>query len=160
MAGHENIKKIVLHFTTGAGFYYTIDGNVQVNEEFLQKVETYMQQMVEKKIPVMKRSISTSAAIDLFHRYGMYDKEKLFKYRRVSRVNIYSLEEFEDYFYGYMVWHTGYLKYFKLYPYDEGWQSSCRPQRSFRCRRNLKNGEKCWMFQWWEKSMRKFPGER
>ena len=50
----------------------------------------------------------------------MYDKEKLFKYRRVSRVNIYSLEEFEDYFYGYMVWHTGYLKYFKLYPYDEG----------------------------------------
>ena len=76
--------------------------------------------MVEKKIPVMKRSISTSAAIDLFHRYGMYDKEKLFKYRRVSRVNIYSLEEFEDYFYGYMVWHTGYLKYFKLYPYDEG----------------------------------------
>ena len=49
VAGHENIKKIVLHFTTGAGFYYTIDGNVQVNEEFLQKVEIYMQQMVEKK---------------------------------------------------------------------------------------------------------------
>ena len=56
----------------------------------------------------------------IFHRYGMYDKEKLFQYRRVSRVNLYSLEEFEDYFYGYMVWHTGYLKYFKLYPYDEG----------------------------------------
>lgn len=120
VAGHENIKKIVLHFTVGEGFYYTIDGNVQVNEEFLQKVDGYMRKMVEKKIPVMKRSISTSSAIELFHRYGMYDKEKLFKYRRVSRVNIYSLEEFEDYFYGYMVWHTGYLKYFKLYPYDEG----------------------------------------
>lgn len=120
VAGHENIKKIVLHFTAGEGFYYTIDGNVQINEEFLQKVEGYMREMVEKKIPVMKRSISTSSAIELFHRYGMYDKEKLFKYRRVSRVNIYSLEEFEDYFYGYMVWHTGYLKYFKLYPYDEG----------------------------------------
>ena len=121
VAGHENIKKIVLHFTVGEGFYYTIDGNVQVNEEFLQKVDGYMREMVEKKIPVMKRSISTSSAIELFHRYGMYDKEKLFKYRRVSRVNIYSLEEFEDYFYGYMVWHTGYLKYFKLYPYDEGY---------------------------------------
>ncbi|MDY4668573.1 MAG: nucleoside kinase [Oliverpabstia sp.] len=120
VAGHENIKKIVLHFTAGEGFYYTIDGNVQINEEFLQKVDEYMREMVEKKIPVMKRSISTSSAIELFHRYGMYDKEKLFKYRRVSRVNIYSLEEFEDYFYGYMVWHTGYLKYFKLYPYDEG----------------------------------------
>ena len=50
----------------------------------------------------------------------MYDKEKLFRYRRVSRVNIYSLDDFEDYFYGFMVNHTGYLKYFDLYPYDEG----------------------------------------
>ena len=28
---------------------------------------------------------------------GMHDKERLFHYRRVSRVNIYSLNEFEDY---------------------------------------------------------------
>lgn len=120
VAGHENIRKIVLHFTAGEGFYYTVDGEVTIDGEFLKKVEAYMREMVEKEIPVMKRSISTSSAIELFHKYGMYDKEKLFKYRRVSRVNIYSLEEFEDYFYGYMVWHTGYLKYFKLYPYDEG----------------------------------------
>lgn len=120
VAGNENIRKIVLHFTVGTGFYYTIDGDVTVSEEFLQKVESYMCQLVERKIPVMKRSVSTASAIDLFHHHRMYDKEKLFKYRRVSRVNVYSLEEFEDYFYGYMVWHTGYLKYFKLYPYDEG----------------------------------------
>ena len=37
-----------------------------------------------------------------------------------SKVNIYSLNEFEDYHYGYMVPSTGYLKYFKLYLYDEG----------------------------------------
>ena len=111
---------MVLHFTVGEGFYYTIDGDVTIDQKFLEDVERYMYQLVEKKAPVMKRSISTSSAIDLFHRHKMYDKEKLFKYRRVSRVNIYSLEEFEDYFYGYMVWHTGYLKYFKLYPYDEG----------------------------------------
>lgn len=120
VAGHEKIRKVVLHFTVGAGFYYTIDGDVTVDEAFLQQVEQYMHQLVEKKAPVMKRSISTASAIELFHRYGMYDKEKLFKYRRVSRVNVYSLEEFEDYFYGYMVWHTGYLKYFKLHLYDEG----------------------------------------
>ncbi|MBS6195629.1 MAG: nucleoside kinase [Clostridiales bacterium] len=120
VAGHEKIRKVVLHFTVDSGFYYTIDGDVAVNEEFLRQVEAYMRQLVEKKAPVMKRSISTASAIELFHRYGMYDKEKLFKYRRVSRVNIYSLEEFEDYFYGYMVWHTGYLKYFRLHLYDEG----------------------------------------
>ena len=50
----------------------------------------------------------------------MHDKEKLFMYRRVSKVNIYSMNEFEDYYYGYMVPDAGYLKYFKLYLYDEG----------------------------------------
>lgn len=120
VAGVKNIKKIVLHFTVGHGFYYTIEGNVQITSEFLQNVEDYMRELVERKVPIMKRSVSTSYAKELFHRYGMYDKEKLFKYRRNSRVNIYSLEDFEDYFYGFMVWHTGYLKYFKLYPYDEG----------------------------------------
>ncbi|MBQ1394959.1 MAG: nucleoside kinase, partial [Lachnospiraceae bacterium] len=51
---------------------------------------------------------------------GMHDKEKLFYYRRVSRVNIYNIEEFEDYYYGYMVPDTGYLRYFDLLLYDKG----------------------------------------
>ena len=120
VAGHEHIRKIVLHFSVGEGFYYTIDGDVTIDRAFLDRVEAYMQELVKKQAPVMKRSISTASAVELFHKYGMYDKEKLFRYRRSSRVNLYNLEEFEDYFYGYMVWHTGYLKYFKLYPYDEG----------------------------------------
>lgn len=120
IAGAENIRKIVLNFSIGSGFYYTIDGNVTLNEEFLQHVETYMREQVEKRIPVMKRSVGTDAAQNLFHEHRMYDKEKLFRFRQVSRVNVYSLGEFEDYFYGFMVWHTGYLKYFKLYLYDEG----------------------------------------
>ena len=46
--------------------------------------------------------------------------EKLFEFRRVSKVNIYSINEFEDYFYGYMVPDTGCLKYFSLIPYNGG----------------------------------------
>ena len=50
----------------------------------------------------------------------MYDKEKLFRYRRVSRVNLYSIGEYEDYFYGFMANHSGYIKYFDLKLYDDG----------------------------------------
>ena len=107
-------------FAVDAGFYYTIEGDVTVDQTFLDQVDAYMRSLVEQKLPVMKRSISTADAIELFHRHGMYDKEKLFRFRRVSRVNIYRLEDFEDYYYGYMVWHTGYLKYFRLYPYENG----------------------------------------
>lgn len=120
VAGHENIEKVVLHYSMGDGFYYTVRGKVRLDEEFLTRVERYMRELVERRIPIMKRSVSTDEARELFRRHGMRDKEKLFRYRRVSRVNIYSLEDFEDYFYGFMVWHTGYLKYFSLHLYDEG----------------------------------------
>ncbi len=120
VAGHENIKKIVLHFTVGEGYYYTVKGNVTIDREFLGKVEAYMHEMVEKKVPILKRSVATDTARELFRQHRMYDKEKLFRFRRVSRVNIYRLGEFEDYFYGFMCWHTGYLKHFHLEPYDEG----------------------------------------
>lgn len=120
VAGHKNIKKVTLHYSVDAGYYYTIDGNVEITEAFLAQVKTYMLELAEKKIPIRKRSVGTNEAIEIFHEHGMYDKEKLFRFRRVSRVNIYSLDGFEDYFYGFMVNHTGYLKYFELYPYDNG----------------------------------------
>lgn len=120
VAGHGKIRKVVLHFSVSSGYYYTIDGDVKITPEFLADVKAYMMELAERQIPIRKRSVGTSEAIEIFHRHHMYDKEKLFHFRRGSRVNIYSLEEFEDYFYGYMVNHTGYLKYFELYPFDEG----------------------------------------
>ena len=87
---------------------------------FLDKVEERMQELVDRDMPIRKRSVNTDDAIAMFGKHGMYDKERLFRYRRVSSVNIYSINEFEDYFYGYMVPSAGYLKYFKLYLYDEG----------------------------------------
>jgi len=120
VAGRSNVHRVVLHYTVSNGLYYTIDGNVKIDEVFLAKVKSYMLEMVEKKIPIMKRSVELETARELFRKHGMLDKEKLFRYRRVSRVNIYSLDDFEDYFYGFMLWHTGYLKYFELYPYDDG----------------------------------------
>mgnify|MGYP003303476971 CR=1 FL=1 len=53
-------------------------------------------------------------ALKIFAEAGMKDKEKLFKYRRSSRVNIYSIEDYKDYFYGYMAPSTGYVNAFKL----------------------------------------------
>ena len=73
-----------------------------------------MQEYVDQEIPILKRSISTDDAIERFHRHRMYDKERLFRYRRVSRVNVYSIDGFEDYFYGYMVPNTKYIRYFDL----------------------------------------------
>lgn len=118
--GRAHLEKVVLHFAVGDGFYYTVHGDVTIDDELIGKVKQYMHSLVEKEIPLMKRDVNTQEAISLFHQYGMYDKEKLFRYRRVSRVNIYDVDGFEDYFYGFMVNHTGYLKVFDLMRYEEG----------------------------------------
>lgn len=120
VAGHESVDKVRIHFSVSKGYYCTVKGRVIVDQEFLNKVDARMREIADKDMPLHKRSVSTDEAIELFGNHGMYDKEKLFHYRRVSKVNIYSLNEFEDYHYGYMVPSTGYLKYFKLYLYDEG----------------------------------------
>ncbi len=120
VAGYDNIRKITMHYSVSSGYYYTVDGDIMLDEEFLSRVKAYMLELVERQVPILKRSVGTEEAIELFHNHRMYDKEKLFRFRRVSRVNIYSLEEYEDYFYGFMVSHTGYLKYFDLYLYNDG----------------------------------------
>ena len=120
VAEHRNIDKVRIHYSVSKGYYCTIEGNIVLNQEFLDRVEARMRDMVEQDLPIQKTSIHTDDAIARFGQYGMYDKERLFRYRRVSKVNIYSMNEFEDYYYGYMVPSAGYLKYFKLYLYDEG----------------------------------------
>ena len=120
VAAREDIRKVRVHFSIGKGYYCTIEGNISLNQEFLDQVESRMRELADQDVPIGKRTISTDDAVALFRKHGMYDKEKLFEYRRVSRVNIYNMNEFEVYFYGYKVPSAGYLKYYKLYLYDEG----------------------------------------
>ena len=118
--GSENIDKVCVEFALGNGLYCEYYGKVPLTEEKLEGVKRRMKELVEMDLPFEKRSIGTDDAIELFHKYRMYDKEKLFKYRRVSKANIYSLDGFEDYYYGYMPPSSGMLKYFDLMKYEEG----------------------------------------
>ena len=116
----EKNKKVQMDFALGNGIYGELEGDVALTEELLDRVKEEMHVLVERKLPIVKRSVNTDEAVELFGRHGMHDKEQLFMYRRASRVNIYSIEKFEDYFYGYMVQNTGYVKYFDLIPYHSG----------------------------------------
>lgn len=120
VAGKDNIEKVVIHYSIGSGYYFTMEGNTVLDQEFLDQVKLQMRKIVEDETPIQKRSVGTDEAIAIFHKYRMYDKEKLFRYRRVSRVNLYSIGNFEDYFYGFMAHHAGYIQYFDLKLYDEG----------------------------------------
>lgn len=120
IAGKEHVDHVVIHYSVGSGYYFTMKGSKIPDQKFLDQVKARMHEIVEAKLPIEKRTVSTDEAIALFHKHRMYDKEQLFRYRRESRVNLYRIGTFEDYFYGYMANHTGYIRWFDLKSYDEG----------------------------------------
>jgi uridine kinase len=118
--GTENVEKVSVEYSLGESLYCDYAGKVPLTKESIDGVKKRMEEIIKKDIPFMKRSIGTDDAIELFRHYRMHDKERLFRYRRVSKANIYSLDGFEDYYYGYMPPSSGILKYFDLLLYDEG----------------------------------------
>lgn len=120
VAGAENIRKITVDFSIGDGLFVEALGDFVLNQELVDRVNMQMRQYVADDIPIMKRNVHTDEAVELFTKHRMYEKAKLFRYRRDSRVNIYSIGNFEDYYYGYMVPSTGYLRYFDLRLYADG----------------------------------------
>lgn len=120
IVGRQRVKKVTVCFSVGQGLYMEPEGEFELTSDLLSVVKDRMKELQARCLPILKKSINTSDAVVQFHRHGMYDKEKLFRFRRESRVNIYSIENFEDYFYGYMVEHTGYIKYYDLMLYEKG----------------------------------------
>ena len=83
-----------------------------LSQKLLNQAKEEMERLVKLDLPLLKRSENTDEAMDHFQEQGMYDKARLFNYRRASRVNVYRLGDYDDYFYGYMVMSTRYLKIF------------------------------------------------
>lgn len=119
-ADRTKIKRICVEYSIGDALFCEVEGTLLLDEALLKKVKAEMLKIVVEDLPFEKRTIDTEEAVGLFHEYRMYDKEKLFRYRRTSKTNLYSLDGFEDYYYGYMPPSTGMLSVFDLQLYENG----------------------------------------
>lgn len=116
----DESANICIEATIGDAYYCEFASDKHLNVSVLKKLEKLMQGYVKRDITFTKTGIDTDEAIELFKSKNMKHKEKLFKYRRASKINIYNLGGYEDYFYGAMPPSTGMLKYFKLELYENG----------------------------------------
>lgn len=119
-AGRENIDEVSVEYSISKGLYCKLHGRVKPTQEFLGRVKEKMLETVREDKPIKKTLMKTRDAVALFKKHGMTDKTQLFTYRRGSYVNVYSLDGYEDYYYGYMAPSAGILKTFDLFAYDEG----------------------------------------
>ena len=120
VCGREAAQSCRVEFAIGNGSYISPKGKINATEENAAKIRNRMRELVEAKTPFLKKSYSLDNAMELFRREGMKDKEKLFRYRRGSFVNIYEMDGYYDYYYGYMLPNAGYVKWFDVIAYEDG----------------------------------------
>ena len=56
VAEHKNIDKVRIHYSVSKGYYCTIEGNIDLTQEFLDRVESRMRAMVEMDLPIRKKA--------------------------------------------------------------------------------------------------------
>lgn len=118
--GHKKLKKLIVQYSVGNGYYCELSSDVKLDQSLLDAIKTRMFELACENLPIEKKNVPLKEAIRLFEEAGMEDKKALFKYRRASSVNIYKLPGCIDYNYGYMAPSTGYIRWFDLYLFDEG----------------------------------------
>lgn len=120
VVGSKKAGKVKVEFSIGKGLYCSPQGDYKVTDDLVEHVNMRMNELVEANIPIKKKTYPIAEAVELFEEQGMTDKVNLFKYRMSSSVNVYSIEDYYDYFYGYMLPSTGYIKSFIVMAYEEG----------------------------------------
>lgn len=120
VAGLEAAANVKVEFCIGAGYYCAFRNGLKLDEATIEKVKDRMGELVDMDLLVTKKAYPADEAVALFAENGMKDKVSLFRYRRSSNINVYCMGDYYDYYYGYMMPSTGYIRHFDLFPYEEG----------------------------------------
>lgn len=129
VAGAENIRRISVEYSISHALFIRAAGGFTLDQALLSRVEARMREIAEQELPIQKKSVNTDDAVELFRQTKLYDKARLLSFRINSHVNIYTLDGFSDYFYGYMVPNTRYLKCFGLQLFEDGFVLRLPDQR-------------------------------
>ncbi|MGE5549795.1 MAG: nucleoside kinase [Bacteroidota bacterium] len=112
--------RVTIEHSLCKGIYGEIHHGRDLSAADLDAIRARMAEIIARDEPIEKAEIPLQEAIDLFARDGQDDKVRLLKYRTTPKVKVYRCGGYADYFYGYTVPRTGYLKVFGLRPYAPG----------------------------------------
>jgi len=112
--------RVVIEHSLSKGLYCEIHWEKPITSNDITKIEERMHEIITADEPFIKTYVSLSEALDIFKKDGQSDKVNILPYRKFDYFNLYQCGWMYDYFYGYMVPSTGYLKTFVLHFYLPG----------------------------------------
>ena len=120
LLGTGATTKIALDYSIGNSIFCDFLEDRVIDDAFAQSIQKRMEELAKANLPITKRSLDTDQAAKYFDRIGLKGKKELFQFRRESKTNIYSLDGYDNYFYGYMAPSTGYITAFLVSAYQHG----------------------------------------
>ena len=121
LLGKGESTKIAIDYSIGNSIFCDFSSMERVvDDKFAHSIQKRMEQLYESDLPITKRSLDTDQASRYFDSVGFKGKRELFKFRRESKTNIYSMDGYDNYFYGYMAPSTGYIPTFLVSAYQHG----------------------------------------
>ena len=118
---YPNHKLKIEHSVSGGVYCDLVNHSIQeTKEEMIIKLKQRMQEIIDQDMPFSRDEIRTNEAISIFEKYGLDDKCTLMRTRQQFYSSVYKLDDVVNYFYGYLVPSTAYLKIFDLVKYYNG----------------------------------------
>lgn len=114
------VKLHIKHSISGGRFCTLGQMDEPITEALVKRMRNHMHELVERNIPFERVGLPTEEAIRKFQEYGLEDKYELFKDRDRIYTSVYKLDKTINYYYGFMVPSTGFLKTFGLEMYEDG----------------------------------------
>lgn len=105
--------EVQIRHSVSRGVFFEIL-NYSVTKEDAKRIEQRMRELVEMDIPFTKVVVPIEDARNQLLKEGREDRHRVIENREKDYVSHYIFDDLEDYFYGYMVPSSGYLKLFAL----------------------------------------------
>ncbi len=106
-----------MNCTVGSGLFIQV---TEAEEFSVKRLKAEVAKIVCEDIALIRRRVQTEDAIAHFAENGQEDKARLLRWREQDTFDVYSHDDYMDYFYGEMAPSTGYLRSWDLIPTHGG----------------------------------------
>lgn len=113
--------EVVIENSIKKNFYCEIHrGETSVDNLLVDKIKARMNEIIEADLPITRERFLHEDAIRKLAELGLYDKVSLYKYRKDTIVNLYHIDDYYDYLYGYMAPSSGCVYLYDIVPFERG----------------------------------------
>lgn len=107
-------------YNVSRSIFCEIKGLKQHISQIAENVEKELKNLISRDLPIVRRTVTTDEALDIYKKFRHSDKTAILKYRPEKTVHVYECDGYFDYLHSYMAPSTGCIKDFRMKPYGNG----------------------------------------